>query len=56
MNPLRQPFHFAKYRRKITHVKTRRHANFAERAIRTFKDSLYKRVDNAKDDNVQWVE
>ena len=42
--------------KNITHVITRSHANFAERAIRTFKDSLYKRVDNAKDDKVQWVD
>ena len=40
----------------IKHVVTRSHAHFAERAIRTFKDSLYKRIDNAKDDKVQWVD
>ena len=40
----------------IKHIVTRSHAHFAERAIRTFKDSLYKRIDNAKDDKVQWVD
>jgi len=38
----------------IHHIVTRSHAHMAERAIRTFKDSLYKRVDNMKDDNIQW--
>jgi hypothetical protein len=38
---------------KIHHIVTRSHANMAERAIRTFKNSLYKRVDNAKEP-VQW--
>ena len=38
---------------KIHHIITRSHANIAERAIRTFKNSLYKRVDNAKGP-VQW--
>ena len=42
--------------KNITHIVTRSHANVAERAIRTFKDSLYKRVENAKDDKVQWVD
>ena len=30
---------------KIQHHRTRAHANFGERAIRTFKDMLYKRVE-----------
>jgi hypothetical protein len=39
----------------ITHIITRSHAHFVERFIRTFKDALYKRIDNEKDkDNVQW--
>ena len=29
----------------IQHHKTRAHANFSERAVRTFKDMLYKRVE-----------
>ena len=40
----------------IKHTVTRSHANIAERAIRTFNDSLYKRVDHAKDDTTQWVD
>ena len=40
----------------IKHIITRSHANIAERAIRTFKDSLYKRIDHAKDDKIQWVD
>ena len=40
----------------IKHIITRSHAHIAERAIRTFKDSLYKRIDHAKDDNTQWVD
>ena len=34
----------------IKHIMTRSHAHAAERAIRTVKDSLYKRIDHAKDD------
>ena len=37
----------------IHHIITRSHAHMAERAIRTFKNSLYKRVDNAKEP-IQW--
>jgi len=40
----------------IKHVITRSSAHMAERAIRTFKDSLYKRVDHAKDDKTQWTD
>ena len=40
----------------IKHIITRSHAHVAERAIRTFKDSLYKRIDHAKDDKTQWVD
>ena len=36
---------------------TRTHAWFAERAIKTFKDALCKRIDNNKNENnVQWTE
>jgi len=42
--------------RNIKHIITRSHAHFAERAIRTFKDALYKRVENSKEDNVQWTD
>ena len=40
---------------KIKHIVTRSHANHAERAIRTFKDMLYKRVDASHESNVQWT-
>ena len=40
----------------IKHVIIRSHANIAERAIRSFEDSSYKRVDHAKDDKTQWVD
>ena len=40
----------------VKHIITRSHAHIAERAIRTFKDSLYKRIDHAKDDETQWVD
>ena len=42
---------------KIEHHRTRAHPNFSERAIRTFKDMLYKRVeaDEKKGkENIQW--
>ena len=38
----------------IKHVITRGHAWFAERGIRTFKDALYKRIDNSEKENEQW--
>ena len=38
----------------IHHIITRGHANVAERAIRTFKDALYKRIDLGKNKNAQW--
>ncbi len=38
----------------INHIITRTHAWFGERAIRTFKDMLYKRVEHSKDKNIQW--
>ena len=52
---------------KIKHIITRTHAWFAERFIRTFKDALFKRVENSKKDavkqrnatgvdNVQWTD
>ena len=44
---------------KIEHHRTRAHANFSERAIRTFKDMLYKRVeaDEKKGkNNIQWTD
>ena len=44
----------------IHHHITRAHANFSERAIRSFKDALYKRIDNDlkkdKTKNVQWTD
>ena len=43
----------------IEHHRTRAHANFSERAIRTFKDMLYKRVeaDQKKGkSNIQWTD
>jgi len=40
---------------KISHVITRSHAWFCERFIRTFKDTLYKRVEASKDENIQWT-
>ena len=47
---------FKKYfeEKGIKHIITRSHAHMAERAIRTFKDSLYKRIDHLKDDKIQW--
>ena len=44
---------------KIRHHRTRAHANFSERAIRTLKDMLYKRVeaDEKKGkSNIQWTD
>ena len=38
----------------IKHIITRSHAAYAERAVRTFKDMLYKRVEHSKDKNLQW--
>ena len=38
----------------IKHIISRTSAWFAERAIRTFKDMLYKRVQQSKKKNVQW--
>ena len=40
----------------IKHLITRSHAWFAERAIRTFKEMLYKRIESSKDKNVQWTD
>jgi len=42
--------------KNIKHVITRTHAWFAERAIKTFKQALYKIIENSKSDNVQWVD
>ena len=42
--------------KNIKHVITRNHAWFAERAIKTFKQALYKRIENSKSDNIQWVD
>jgi hypothetical protein len=39
---------------KIKHIITRSHAWFAERAIRTFKEMLYKRIEGSKEKNIQW--
>ena len=41
----------------IEHIITRTHAPVAERAIRTFKDMLYKRIEHDEEqgkDNIQW--
>ena len=38
----------------ISHIITRSHAWFAERAIKTVKEMLYKRIENSKDKNPQW--
>jgi hypothetical protein len=40
----------------ITHLITRSHAWFAERAIKTFKEMLYKRIENSKTQNPQWTD
>ena len=43
----------------IAHHRTRGHPNFSERAIRTYKDMLYKRVeaDEKKGkENIQWID
>ena len=41
----------------INQIVTLTHANVVERFIRTFKDALYKRIDNNKNENnVQWTE
>jgi hypothetical protein len=40
----------------IDHIITRSKAWFAERAVRTFKNALYKRVENSKKQNVQWTD
>ena len=40
--------------KNIRHLITRGHPWFAERAIRTFKDALYKRIDNSEKENPQW--
>ena len=45
--------------KNIEHHRTRAHPNFSERAIRTFKDLLYRRVeaDQKKGkDNIQWTD
>ena len=43
----------------IAHHRTRGHPNFSERAIRTYKDMLYKRVDADEKkgkENIQWID
>ena len=40
----------------IHHQITRSHAWFVERAVRTIKDMLYKRIDNSKNENPQWTD
>ena len=40
----------------IDHIITRSKAWFAERAVRTFKSALYKRVENSKKQDVQWTD
>ena len=44
---------------KIEHHRTKAHPNFSERAIRTFKDLLYRRVEaeeKKKKQNIQWTD
>ena len=43
-------------KKDIKHIVTRTHAWFAERAIKTFKQALYKRIDDSKDKNIQWID
>jgi hypothetical protein len=46
-------------KKRITHVVSRNHAPVAERAIRTFKDMMYKRIDNDLKNGkkgIQWTE
>ena len=38
--------------KNISHITTRTHAHFVERFIRTFKDALYKRIDNETDTQI----
>ena len=38
----------------IQHIVTRGHAPVAERAIRTIKQLIYRRVEASKDGNIQW--
>ena len=38
----------------IKHLITRSHSWFAERAIKTFKEMLYKRIEHSKNKNAQW--
>ena len=40
----------------IAYIPTKTHPYFAERAIRTFREMLDKRIENAKDKNVQWTD
>ena len=43
----------------IAHHRTRGHPNFRERAIRTYKDMLYKRVETdekRRKENIQWID
>ena len=42
--------------KNIKHIISRGHAWFAERAVRSFKDALYKRIDNTKNENPQWTD
>ena len=44
-----------KNQKNLTHHITRNHAHFAERFIRTFKDALYKRIDQGLIVNAQWT-
>ena len=40
----------------ILHIYTRSHASTAERAIRTFKDSMTRRLGTPKNENVPWCD
>jgi hypothetical protein len=40
----------------IKHITTRTHAHYAERAIKTIKEMVYKRFDDDKKENKQWTD
>ena len=40
----------------IEHVMTRSHANTAERAIRTFKDLMTRRLEGPNNENIKWYD
>ncbi len=42
--------------RDLKHIITRNRAHFSERFIRTFKNALYKRIDEGAKDEFQWTD